>query len=130
MIAKQTIAKCGTSLVGELSMADAESIDRTLGRLLEITESQSRELSNIKQDGSETRNMVAGVSGQLSSLHTSNVLMQAKIDAAHARLDKAEPKVEKHETIISRMIWLGSIIVAGITLVINWASPFLAKLWP
>lgn len=104
----------------------------TVGNIDEISQalgSIQSDLTNIKADGSETRNLVAAVSGQLASMNTSNVLMQSKIDAAHARLDKAEPKIDRHDTIIGRVIWLGSIIITGVTLLLNWAGPFLARIF-
>lgn len=104
-------------------MREVDQISQLLGSI-------QSDLSNIKQDGSETRNLIAAVSGQLSNMNTSHVLMQAKIDAAHSRLDKAEPKLEKHDTIIGRVIWLGSLVITGITLLINWISPFLARILP
>jgi len=103
-----------------------------VGNIDEISQalgSIQSDLTNIKADGSETRNLVAAVSGQLASMNTSNVLMQSKIDAAHARLDKAEPKIDRHDTIIGRVIWLGSIIITGVTLLLNWAGPFLARIF-
>lgn len=104
----------------------------TVGNIDEISQalgSIQSDLTNIKADGSETRNLVATVSGQLASMNTSHVLMQSKIDAAHARLDKAEPKIDRHDTIIGRVIWLGSIIITGVTLLLNWAGPFLARIF-
>ncbi len=104
-------------------MGNIDEISQALGAI-------QSDLSNIKADGSETRNLVAAVSGQLSSMNTSHVLMQSKIDAAHARLDKAEPKLDRHDTIIGRVIWLGSLIITGITLLVNWAGPFLSRILP
>jgi len=106
-----------------LSMGNIDEISLALGAI-------QSDLTNIKTDGSETRNLIAAVSGQLTSMNTSHVIMQTKIDAAHARLDKAEPKIERHDTIIGRVIWLGGIIIAGITLVFNWVSPWIAKIFP
>ena len=104
----------------------------TVGNIDEISQalgSIQSDLSNIKVDGAETRNLIAAVSGQLSSMNTSHVLMQSKIDAAHARLDKAEPKIDRHDTIIGRVIWLGGLIITGITMLINWAGPFLSRIF-
>lgn len=105
-----------------LTVGNIDEISQALGAI-------QSDLSNIKSDGSETRNLVAAVSGQLASMNTSHVLMQSKIDAAHARLDKAEPKLERHDTIIGRVIWLGSLVITGVTLFLNWAGPFLSRVF-
>lgn len=104
-------------------MGDIDEISQALGAI-------QSDLTNIKDESRETRNLVAAVSGQLSSMTNSHVIMQSKIDAAHARLDKAEPKLDRHDTIIGRVIWLGSLIITGITLLINWAGPFIGRLFP
>jgi len=57
-------------------------------------------------------------------------LLERDIKAAHSRLDEIEPVVKKTDTIIGKLIFFGSLVVTGITLGIQWLSPFLARLWP
>ena len=104
-------------------MGDIDEISQALGAI-------QSDLTNIKDESRETRNLMASVHGQLASMNTSTVLMESKLTSLHTRLDKAEPKIERHDTIIGRMIWLGSLIITGITLLINWAGPFIGRLIP
>lgn len=114
----EIIERCGT-----LDMGDIDEISQALGSI-------QSDLTNIKEDGAHTRNLLAAVNGQLANMSTSKVLMESQLTALHARMDKAEPKIDRHDTIIGRMIWLGSLIVTGITLAVNWIGPWVARIFP
>lgn len=104
-------------------MGDIDEISEALGSI-------KSSISNLVDGHKDTRDLLAVIDNKVSQMGTDGVLAKAQMDALHKRLDKVEPKVDKHDTIIGRVIWLGSLIVTGVTLLINWLSPFIAKIFP
>jgi len=103
-------------------MGDIDGISEALGEL-------KTGISYIREDASQTRNLMASMDGKIDGLAQDRILHESKISALHSRMDKIEPRVETHDTIIGRVIWLGSLVITGVTLLLNWAGPFLSRVF-
>jgi ribosome-binding ATPase YchF (GTP1/OBG family) len=115
-----------------LTMGDIDEISQALGSI-------QSDVANVKDHVKDTRDFMAAINLKLGDMNAQYVLMSAKVDAAHARLDEEKKsrdaqhylinaKVEKHDGIISKAIWLGTSLVTIITVVLNWIGPFLARI--
>lgn len=94
MIKQQVIEKCGT-----LSMGDVESIERTLGRLLTITEFQNKELSEIRGGVSIIKNSVEASDKKAVEFEMMIKDNHERTDELEDRIKKSEATLEEHETL-------------------------------
>lgn len=92
----QKIAQCGTDARG-LSMADAESIERTLGRLLTLGEFQNKEISYLRDGVSIIKNSVEASDKKDIELEMMMKAMHTRQDEHDERLKKTEGTLEEHE---------------------------------
>ena len=104
-------------------MGDIDEVSSLLGEL-------KSGITYIQQEVTQTRNLQASMDGKLETLAQDKLLHGQEIKAIWAWKDEVHPKIQRHDTIIGRAIWLGSLIVTGITLLINWAAPFIGRLLP
>ncbi len=110
---------------------DIDEISQALGSI-------QADVSNVKEHVKDTRDFMAAINLKLGDMNTQYVLMSQKVEAAHLRIDEEKKsrleehslikaKVEKHDGIISKAIWLGTALVTGITVLLQWAGPFLSR---
>lgn len=107
---------------GNFSMGQIDEVSSLLGEL-------KSGISHIREEVAQTRNLQASIDGKIDTLTQDDLLRTQEIKALWAWKDEVHPKITRHDTIIGRMIWLGSLIITGITLLINWVSPFLGRLF-
>ena len=80
-------------------MGDVESIDRTLGRLLTITEFQNKELLEIRGGVSIIKNSVEASDKKGVELEMIIKSQHERTDDLEDRLKKSEQILEEHETL-------------------------------
>jgi ribosome-binding ATPase YchF (GTP1/OBG family) len=121
-----------------LNMGDIDEISQALGSI-------QSDVANVKEHVKDTRDFMAAINLKLGDMNTQYVLMSSKVDAAHSRLDEEKKirehnhsliqvKVDKHDNIISKALWIGSGVVAFITtaftVLLNVIPHVFGKLFP
>lgn len=114
---------------------DIDEISQALGSI-------QADVSNVKEHVKDTRDFMAAINLKLGDMNTQYVLMAAKVDAAHARLDEEKrsriaieddikknltPKLDFHDLIIGRIIWVGSGMVTFITIALNYLPSLISR---
>ncbi len=115
------------------------------------------EVSNIKETEEKHYDLLVIINNSLSEMKNQSMLAVAdlnnKVTSLHNRQDEEKkdrleqisliksqiateimPKVERHETIIGKALWIGGMIVTGVTtlftIILNLAPAVLGKIFP
>lgn len=104
-----------------LSVGDIDEISEALGSI-------KSSITNLVEGHKDTRDILAVINDKLSQHGNDRILDKSQVDALHKRMDIIEPKVDRHDGIIGKAIWLGSLIITGVTVLINWLSPFIGRI--
>ena len=91
-------------------MGDVESIERTLGRLLTVTEFQNKELSEIRGGVSIIKNSVEDSARKAIELEMVIKALHERSDDIESRQKKSETILEQHETLKNKGLGILSII--------------------
>ena len=97
-------------IVGQL-----DQISQVIGNIegqLELMQASIKSLSD------ETKLSIGIVTAEVKGIREEQILEKSRGEAANKRLDKIEPTVEG----VKFSVWAGGLIIAGVTVILNWGS--------